>query len=58
MAKIMGVMVILLRDTAAKACSSFNCRARPWWRLAAIFFQEDDFISTREHCLKTLKNGF
>jgi hypothetical protein len=36
MAKIMELMVSFLRDTVVKACSSFNGRTRPWWRLTAI----------------------
>jgi hypothetical protein len=39
MAKIMELMVVLLRDTMAKACSGFTGRMRPCWRLVVIFFR-------------------
>jgi hypothetical protein len=39
MVKIMEVMVILLRDTAVKACSSFSDRTRLWWSQFAIFLR-------------------
>jgi hypothetical protein len=38
MVKIIEMMVIVLRDTVVKACSSFNGRTRPWWSLSAISF--------------------
>jgi hypothetical protein len=37
-AKIMEVMVSLLKDNVAKAYMSSYGRTWPWWRLAAIVF--------------------
>jgi hypothetical protein len=37
MAKIMEVMVSLLKNTEAKVYRSSDGRKRPWWRLAVLF---------------------